>query len=274
LKEKVPFIVCFCLVPKFLEATLRMYSFMLRGLQLLRDELLSLKIPFHLLFGEPKDVIPGMVKKYDIGGIVSDFSPLRIPQRWVNELVEVLPSEIPICQVNPLLLNLKSSSTFHFTSEYACRYFSSILADSLLYFQVDAHNIVPIWVTSDKLEYAARTIRPKIHAHLEAYLTEFPPVVEHSHNRSNFLSQLPNPFEDWAKLISCLQIDKTVDEVDWAKPGTEEGFRVLKTFLEHKLISFDKNRNNPNEDGGSNLSPWFHFGKTHTHRSTFRSQKL
>ena len=25
--------------------------------------------------------------------------------------------------------------------------------------QVDSHNIVPVWVTSDKQEYAARTIR-------------------------------------------------------------------------------------------------------------------
>lgn len=29
-------------------------------------------------------------------------------------------------------------------------------------FEVDAHNVVPLWEASDKLEYAARTIRPKI----------------------------------------------------------------------------------------------------------------
>lgn len=29
--------------------------------------------------------------------------------------------------------------------------------------EVDAHNVVPVWVTSEKLEYAARTIRTKIH---------------------------------------------------------------------------------------------------------------
>lgn len=28
--------------------------------------------------------------------------------------------------------------------------------------QVDAHNIVPLWVTSQKKEFAARTIRPKV----------------------------------------------------------------------------------------------------------------
>ena len=33
LKLEVPFHVCFCLVPKFLEATIRQYAFMLKGLQ-------------------------------------------------------------------------------------------------------------------------------------------------------------------------------------------------------------------------------------------------
>ncbi len=47
--------------------------------------------------------------------------------------------------------------------------------------QVDAHNIVPVWVTSDKQEYAARTIRNKVNGNLTTYLTEFPPVIKHPH---------------------------------------------------------------------------------------------
>ena len=47
--------------------------------------------------------------------------------------------------------------------------------------QVDAHNIVPVWVASDKLEYAARTIRPKIHKHLAEFLVDIPPVKTHPH---------------------------------------------------------------------------------------------
>lgn len=45
--------------------------------------------------------------------------------------------------------------------------------------QVDAHNIVPCWEASPKLEYGARTIRNKIHNQLSGYLTEFPPVCVH-----------------------------------------------------------------------------------------------
>ena len=42
--------------------------------------------------------------------------------------------------------------------------------------EVDAHNCVPCWVTSQKREYGARTIRPKIHKHLPEYLQVRPPI--------------------------------------------------------------------------------------------------
>ena len=36
--------------------------------------------------------------------------------------------------------------------------------------EVDAHNVVPCWVASDKKEYGARTIRKKINSKLDTYL--------------------------------------------------------------------------------------------------------
>ena len=45
--------------------------------------------------------------------------------------------------------------------------------------QVDAHNIVPCWVASDKQEVGARTIRKKITDKLGEFLTEFPPLIQH-----------------------------------------------------------------------------------------------
>lgn len=40
--------------------------------------------------------------------------------------------------------------------------------------EVDAHNVVPTWVASEKLEYSARTIRGKINKRLPDYLIDFP----------------------------------------------------------------------------------------------------
>ncbi|ODN02944.1 Deoxyribodipyrimidine photo-lyase [Orchesella cincta] len=195
LKEKVPLFVCFCLVPKFLQATLRQYAFMLKGLRSVQKELVDLNIPFSLLFGEAKAVLPDFVKKHKIGGVVTDFSPLRTPRAWVDEVAKKLPEDVPLCQV-------------------------------------DAHNIVPVWVTSEKLEYAARTIRPKIHKHLPDYLTEFPDVISHPHKSS---SKFENPFKNWDELMAFLKIDKTVGEVEWAKPGTAEAFQTLRSCDVSKL---------------------------------------
>ncbi|NXE39616.1 PHR lyase, partial [Ptilorrhoa leucosticta] len=147
LKQELPLHVCFCLVPKFLEATIRHYRFMLRGLQEVAEECAELNISFHLLLGYAKDVLPMFVVEHGVGGLVTDFSPLRLPRQWVEDVRERLPEDVPFAQV-------------------------------------DAHNIVPCWVASPKQEYSARTIRGKIHAQLPEFLTEFPPLVRHPHSPS------------------------------------------------------------------------------------------
>jgi deoxyribodipyrimidine photo-lyase len=40
--------------------------------------------------------------------------------------------------------------------------------------EVDAHNVVPVWIASDKREYGARTIRRKIQDKLPEFLCEYP----------------------------------------------------------------------------------------------------
>lgn len=49
--------------------------------------------------GKAKDVLPEFIKNHHIGGVVTDFSPLRIPSAWVTELSALLPKDVPFCQV-------------------------------------------------------------------------------------------------------------------------------------------------------------------------------
>ncbi|XP_065573223.1 deoxyribodipyrimidine photo-lyase-like isoform X2 [Artemia franciscana] len=104
----------------------------------------ELDISFHLFLGQAKDRVPEFVQKFNIGGVVTDFCPLRVPSQWVEDVKKSLPPSVPFCQV-------------------------------------DAHNIVPCWFASDKQEYGARTIRKKIHDKIGEFLTEFPPLVKHPH---------------------------------------------------------------------------------------------
>ncbi|XP_058830186.1 deoxyribodipyrimidine photo-lyase isoform X2 [Topomyia yanbarensis] len=225
LKNELPLHICFSLVPKFLDATIRHYKFLLRGLEQVSEECKKLDINFHMLTGMAKDTIPKFVREHKIGAVVCDFSPLRLPTQWVEDVSKALPPEVPFCQV-------------------------------------DAHNIVPLWVTSEKQEYAARTIRSKINKHLDTYLTEFPPVIKHPHKPS-FKA---NPI-NWVKLQDILQVDRTIDEVDWAVPGYKGGVAMLQSFIEVRLRKFNSKRNDPTNNALSNLSPWFHFGQLSVQRS-------
>ncbi|XP_062987855.1 deoxyribodipyrimidine photo-lyase-like [Elgaria multicarinata webbii] len=231
LKQKVPLRVCFCLVPKFLEATIRHFGFMLRGLKEVAEECRELSVPFHLLIGFAKDTLPPFVTEHGVGGVVTDFAPLRVPLQWVQDVRDRLPLDVP-------------------------------------FVQVDAHNLIPCWVASDKQEYGARTIRRKIHDRLAEFLTEFPPVVKHPY---------PAEFQaepiDWEACYASLEVDRTVEEVDWAQPGTAAGLRMLEQFIQQRLKFFGTDRNNPNRAALSNLSPWFHFGQVSVQRAILEVRK-
>mgnify|MGYP000979510713 FL=1 len=59
--------VVFNLVPDFLEAAFRQYSFMIKGLQEVEAECSQLNIPFKLLSGNPVKTIPAFIKEIKIG---------------------------------------------------------------------------------------------------------------------------------------------------------------------------------------------------------------
>ncbi|MGQ9608179.1 MAG: deoxyribodipyrimidine photo-lyase [bacterium] len=135
IEYKEPLIIVFCLVPQFSEATIRQYSFMLKGLKELDTELHGLNIPFYVLPGEPKSEIPKFIDLFSAKVLITDFDPLNIKRRWKDEVIK------------------KSNITIY---------------------EVDAHNVVPCWIASVKQEYSAYTIRPRINRLLHEFIDEFP----------------------------------------------------------------------------------------------------
>ncbi|XP_070973920.1 CPD photolyase [Oncorhynchus clarkii lewisi] len=220
LEEKLPLHICFCLVvPQNSElATIRHFGFMLGGLEEVAKDCSALDIQVHLLQGSAGELLPGFVADWSFGAVVTDFSPLRTPLQWVEEVKKGLSSDIP-------------------------------------FIQVDAHNVVPCWVASDKLEYSARTIRNKITKLLKEFLTEMPLVDKHPHTALRTAKPV-----DWAEALSSLEVDRTVEEVDWAKSGTAAGIAMLESFIDLRLKNFATQRNNPNSSAVSQLSPWIRFG--------------
>lgn len=223
-EKKKPLVIVFAMVTRFLDATLRQYDFMIKGLQETEKHAKKLNIPFQLLTGEgPTQILSGFIKKTNAHAVVTDFDPLRIKRIWKRDLARNL--EIPM-------------------------------------YEVDAHNIVPCLHASEKQEFAAYTIRPKIQKKLEGFLEPFPelPPFPES-NLSDF-----NRSIDWQNLYSFLQVDMDVRPVNWLRPGSKSAQATLQHFIDKKLETYAEKRNDPNEHAQSNLSPFLHFGQISAQR--------
>jgi deoxyribodipyrimidine photo-lyase len=140
LERKQPLGVLFCLVPQFLGATARQYSFMLAGLREVEEHLKRFRIPFFLLTGSPEKEVSRFLTERGAGLLVTDFDPLRVKREWKKGVAKGL--RIP-------------------------------------FYEVDAHNIVPCWFVSPKQEVGARTLRPKIKRVLPDFLDPFPSLQAH-----------------------------------------------------------------------------------------------
>jgi len=229
LERKVSLGVVFSLTPRFLNATSRQYGFMLKGLHEVENRLAQLNIPFFLLIGSPEQALPAFLAKHHIGSLVTDFDPLRIKQQW------------------------KKKVTAHIkTSMY----------------EVDARNIVPCWEASGKKEYAAYTLRPKIHRALPEFLKDLPLVRKHPFPWPKKVKKT-----NWDEAEISLKIDRSVPEVDWLLPGEGAAAEILNHFLTKKLSAYAAKRNDPTEDGVSNFSPYLHFGQISAQRVALEVQK-
>jgi deoxyribodipyrimidine photo-lyase len=125
--------------------------------------------------------------------------------------------------------------------------------------QVEGNVVVPVELASNKEEYSAATLRPKIAGQLDRFLHSAEPV---NPQRSSLSLDVPTlAGETTEKLLSLITIDRSVPESDIFKGGTEEANRRITEFLQQRLDGFEKNRNEPAGDGGSDMSPYLHFGQ-------------
>jgi deoxyribodipyrimidine photo-lyase len=126
--------------------------------------------------------------------------------------------------------------------------------------QVESDVIVPVEIVSNKAEYAARTIRPKIHKHLGDYLTEFKPTAVKNSSRDLNINGLN--LQDSHSILKKLQIDRSVPPVTaFFKGGTAAAKKIFNDFLRHRMPQYVANRNQPQTDDISHMSPYLHFGQ-------------
>jgi deoxyribodipyrimidine photo-lyase len=126
--------------------------------------------------------------------------------------------------------------------------------------QVESDVVVPVEIASSKAEFAARTIRPKLRRHREAFLHG---LSETRLKRSSLRLQLPRGFDisQPERILKELKLDRSVLGVRWLKGGNSRARALLRGFLSRSLDGYHDARNDPVEPRCSTLAPYFHFGQ-------------
>lgn len=217
-----PLLVYFGLTAGYPEANVRHYTFMLEGLTETSEALKALGIGWILRLDSPDEGIKEVL--HDACELVMDTGYMRIQRHWRDQVVCYIESSkaIPV-------------------------------------YQVEADVVVPVTTVTQKEEYSARTIRPKILGQMGDYI--LPPDIEG-----------PEVFYDLeldmdgldsvnvTQLVEKLDLDGSVQPVQKFRGGTSQALKHFESFLDQKLAHYPL-RNHPEFDYMSNLSPYLHFGQ-------------
>ena len=140
---------------------------------------------------------------------------------------------------------------------------------------VDSNGLYPVR-EADREFTRAHSFRIHLHKHLAPHLEQLP------RERPLQGPALPGPatlprevverwprtsrawLESGVEALSGLAIDHDVAPTG-ATGGTAAGRAVLERFLDRRLERYDEDRNHPDRDGASGLSPWLHFGHVSAH---------
>ncbi len=235
-KEKKPLVVVFNVVTKFLDDGARQSGFMLRGLREVESTLEEQDIPFKLLRGgdEPKVEIEKFCNEVNASAVVTDFSPLRSVLKWRDDFAKETKRSVRT---------------------------------------VDAHNIVPCWVASPKLEVGARTLRGKLAKLYNEFMVPFPDSLPRVENKDTALhAKIKSVKTDWDDVLEqALERGKNVPEVTWAIPGEKAAMAVLDNFLTKRMNLYGLRNDPAKPQALSGLSPYLHFGQISGQRCAMKA---
>lgn len=214
LRHKAPLAVVHCLAPAFLQAAPVHFAFLRAGLREMEQDLDALHIPLVGLSGNPGTEVARFANEVGASVIFTDFDPLRIKRGWMQEAAKGCAC--------PLV-------------------------------EVDSRNIVPCRKASDKREYMARTIRPKVMRGLMHYLEATPAPLPHPHAWDTSLPR------------HAARPSVALPE-HFPAPGEAAALQALEHFIDKRLPVYEK-RNDPNANAVSGLSPYLHFGMLSSQRA-------
>lgn len=212
----LPVLAGFGLTADYPGAQRRHYRFLVDGLVDAAHDLGRRGVPFVVRLGRPDVIVPALAQEAGAAMVVGDENPLRVPMQWRERVARELRAP---------------------------------------FYLVDADVVVPSSHFPTE-EYAARTIRPKIHRLLDDYLRPIPdPAARVRWEGSPPVGEAIDP----DGLLRTLKVGGVAEVPDY-RGGSREAMRRLRRFLRDRLPGYATDRNEPTPYCTSELSAHLHFG--------------
>lgn len=203
--------------PNFPYANKRNMHFLLSGLLEMSNKLNQLNIPLLFKQGDILNTLSELRTEFDLSVIYTEHQVLK-----------------------PILHN-------HIRVSDYC------LTNKISFYTINTACVVPVTKTSPKLEYAAKTIRPKLLALYKPYLNQSYSISVHSQEID------VNRFD--LEQFNQFFITNELEELSLSKliPGEDAANKQLEYFIKNGLDYYHI-RNEFNGKGQSYLSAYLHFG--------------
>jgi deoxyribodipyrimidine photo-lyase len=125
------------------------------------------------------------------------------------------------------------------------------------FWTVDADVVVPSKLI-ERAQYGAYTIRPRLYRLLPEFLVPHQnPKARHEWKRPKGF-HADSPHQDMTQ--GWKELDRSVPPVEAWTGGHRAAMRRLRHFVSRLLKDYERDRNRPEVDGTSALSPYLHFG--------------
>lgn len=218
LNQKAQLIVLFNAYPKYPHANQRNMDFLLKGLAEMSYKCSKFNIPLYFRVGNIVDHLETLNQSFEIKHIITETHVLR-----------------------PILATQAMVSNWAYAHE-------------VRFIKVNTATVVPVQDASPKLEFAARTFRPKILKKYKDYLSSDYTLVNHPQQITLDDRFKISDIESFyaSNPLKQLSISNVV-------PGEDAAIKQLNTFIRNGLDNYDR-RNQIDAKGQSYLSAYLHYG--------------
>jgi len=216
----LPCVAYFAAISNFPHANLRHYAFLNQGLPDIEEHCAERGVGFVMRRAPHEDHLRFFADVH-AAMVIGDENPMRAPEQWRVMIANALGRQ------------------------------------KIPFWTVDADVVVPSKLL-EKAQFSAAVARPRLYRALPEFLRPYAnPHAEHAWKQPQGL------LADDVRADITLgwrDLDRSVLPVEAWRGGHRAATARLQVFCAQMLAGYDRDRNHPETDGSSKMSPWLHFG--------------